>query len=255
MGGRLADKVALITGASRGIGRATALAFAREGATVVVNYVSRADAAEAVVREIEAGGGQAIAVQADVSRRPEVDAMVARALDRFGRVDVLINNAGVGARASTLTMTEADLDRVMAVNVKGVISCVQAVAPGMIERRYGRIVNVSSVAGLGTSLAETTPYAASKAALVGLTKRFALDLGPHGITVNTVCPGSIRTDMTRGDTAHAALMAEKAILGRQGEPEEVAAALLFLASDEASFITAQVLSVDGGRLDFLSHSA
>ena len=255
MAGRLTNKVALITGASRGIGRATALAFAREGASVVVNYISRRDAAEEVVRQISEGGGQAAAVQADVSKRSEVDALVAQSLECFDRIDLLVNNAGIGVRASTLTMTEADFDRLMAVNVKGVIHCVQAVAPGMMERRSGRIVNVSSLAGLGTALPETTPYAATKAALIGLTKRFAFDLGPYGITVNTVCPGFIQTDMTGGPGGRSTMAAERSILGRVGQPEEVAAALLFLVSDEASFITAQVLAVDGGRMDFLSRSA
>jgi 3-oxoacyl-[acyl-carrier protein] reductase len=154
-------------------------------------------------------------------------------------------------------MSDEALDEMIGVNLKGVIHCVQAVAPGMIERRSGKIVNIASIAGLGTSLVGNTPYAATKAAVIALTKRLALELGPHGINVNTVCPGFIRTEMAAASVDRSGFesVARKAVLGRVGEPDDIAHAALFLASDEASFITAQVLSVDGGRTDFLSHSA
>jgi 3-oxoacyl-[acyl-carrier protein] reductase len=252
---RLQDKVALITGASRGIGRATALAFAAEGASVVVNYNASAPAADEVVRLIAEGGHEAAAIQADVANRGQVDALTAAALDRFGRIDVLVNNAGIGIRGDTLTMSLDDLDAMMAVNVKGVIHCVQAVAPHMIQRGGGAIVNIASIAGLGTALSGNTPYAASKAALIGLTRRFALDLGDHGINVNTICPGVIITDMTRTETAQYANVIRRSMLGRVGRPEEIAGPAVFLASAEAAFMTGQVITVDGGRTDFLSHSA
>ena len=256
MTGRLAGKVALITGASRGIGRATALAFAAEGAGVIVNYNSNRAAAEEVVDAIAAAGSEGMAVQANVAVRDEVDAMVRAGLQRFGRIDILVNNAGVGLRGNVLNMDLDAFDRLLATNVKGVIHCIQAAGPSMVENGGGRIVNIASVAGLGTALADNTPYAASKATLVGLTRRFALDLGKHNINVNTICPGFIRTDMTsNSDPQRFAYMEEHSMLGRVGKPEEIAGPILFLASDEASFITGQVLTVDGGRTDFLSHSA
>jgi 3-oxoacyl-[acyl-carrier protein] reductase len=255
MAGRLADRVALVTGGSRGIGRAIALAFAREGAAVVVNYATRRDDAGRVVDEIGKSGGHAIAIGADVSREPEVRAMVDEARRRVGPIAVLVNNAGISARATLQSMTDAMLDEVIGVNVKGVVYCTRAAVPGMIERRHGRIVNITSIAGLGTSLPSTTPYAATKAAVIALTKRFALELGPHGITVNAISPGFIATEMTETSSTSYDAAAQKAVLGRVGRPEDIAAAALFLASEESSFITAQALSVDGGRMDFLSRSA
>ena len=256
MTGRLQGKVALVTGASRGIGRATALRFAREGAAVVVNFAARGDEAEGVVGAIEDAGGGAIAVRANVARRDEVVAMVEAALGHFGRIDILVNNAGVSRAANILNLTDEVLDEMIDVNLRGVIHCVQAVAPSLIERRSGSIVNVASIAGFGTALPDTTPYAATKAAVIALTQRLALELGPHGVNVNTICPGVIGTDMltANADAARLDAMAKKAVLGRIGEPEDIAAAALFLASEEAGFVTAQVLTVDGGRMDFLSHS-
>jgi 3-oxoacyl-[acyl-carrier protein] reductase len=248
-------KVALVTGASRGIGRATALALAAEGAAVVVNYVARQDDAERVTSEIEAGGGQALALRADVSREAEVSALVAEAQHRLGAIDVLVNNAGLFHPGTASSVAEETLDALVAVNVKGVIHCSRGVAPGMIARRYGKIVNVASIAGLGTTAADTTPYAATKAAVIALTKRLALELGPHGINVNAVCPGFVLTEMAASSGWDVDVIARKAVLNRVGRPEEIARAVLFLASDEASFVTAQALTVDGGRTDFLSRSA
>jgi 3-oxoacyl-[acyl-carrier protein] reductase len=257
---RLEGKVAVVTGASRGIGKATASVFARHGAAVVVNYAKRHGEARQLIEDIAQAGGRAIAIQADVSRKAEVLAMMERALGEFGKIDVLVNNAGILHRATILTLTEEGLDEMVAVNVKGMIHCTQAVAPHMIERRYGKIVNVSSIAALGTTMPDTTPYAATKGAIVSLTKRMALELGPHGINVNAICPGFIRTDMAVSSSspqeseAKLAGVEKKTMLGRVGAPEDVAYCALFLASDEASFITGQVLAVDGGRMDFLSHS-
>ncbi|MFQ5899090.1 MAG: SDR family NAD(P)-dependent oxidoreductase [Candidatus Methylomirabilia bacterium] len=260
MSERLIGKVALVTGASRGIGKATALVFARHRAAVVVNYFKGREPAHKLVDEIRKAGGQAIAVRADVARTAEVQAMVEEALGRFGKIDVLVNNAGIFHGGNIQTLTEASLDEMIGVNVHGILHCTQAIAPQMIERRYGKIVNIASIAGLGTALPDTTPYAATKGAIIALTKRLALELGPHGITVNAIAPGFIRTDMTvssgQREEAEAGLvnLASRAMLGRIGEPEDVAHSALFLASDEASFITGQVLTVDGGRTDFLSHS-
>jgi 3-oxoacyl-[acyl-carrier protein] reductase len=254
MAGRFDGKVALVTGASRGIGRAIALALASEGGVVGVNYVTRQDEADRVVAEIRAGGGQALALRADVSREPEVRAMVETAERRFGRIDVLVNNAGVFRPGRVGALGGEALEEMMAVNVAAVLHCVEAAAPGMRARRYGRIVTVSSIAGLGTAAAETTPYAMTKAAVNVLTKRLALELGPHGITVNAVSPGFIATEMAASSGASMEGMARKSMLGLVGAPEDIAHAVLYLASDEARFVTAQILTVDGGRMDFLSHS-
>jgi 3-oxoacyl-[acyl-carrier protein] reductase len=255
MTGKLAGKVALVTGASRGLGRGTARLFAREGAAVVVNYAAREDLAQEVVDAICSSGGQAMAIRADVARRSDVAAMVSAAVDRFGKLDILINNAGIWYGGTTLTVDSQQLDELMSVNVKGCINCIQEVAPGMMERRYGKIVNFSSAAGLGTMAPENTPYALTKAAVIALTKRAALELSPHGINVNVICPGLIRTEMGTAPTADRTVsgIVGRTLLGRIGEVDDVAAAALFLASDDSSYITAQILAVDGGRTDFLSH--
>jgi 3-oxoacyl-[acyl-carrier protein] reductase len=253
MSPRLENKVALITGASRGIGRATALAFAREGASVIVNYAKSRDGAEAVVKQIRESGGAAEAVQADVGDRAQVDSMARRAIERFGRIDLLVNNAGITIPGETLTLSTDDLDTLMATNVKGVIHCVQACAPSMIEHGGGKIANVSSIAAIGTALHGSTTYAATKAAVLALTRRFALELGPHQINVNAVCPGLINTAMAAAGGSQDYFI-EHSVLGRTGQPEEIAEPLVFLCSDEASFITGQVLTVDGGRTDYLSRS-
>jgi 3-oxoacyl-[acyl-carrier protein] reductase len=262
MPGRLNDKVALITGASRGIGRATATLFGREGASVIVNYAVRADAAGEVVAELEQAGGRSLAVQADVADRTAVDSMVSRVLDEFGRIDILVNNAGILLSGNVMSMNHDELDQMISVNVKGIVNCVQAVVPGMAKRGSGKIVNISSLAGLGTAVPETTPYGLTKAAVISLTKRMAFELGPKGINVNAICPGFVQTDMLASIAGSAeelaaslAAPAAKAALGRVGQPADIATGVLFLSSDESSFITAQVLTIDGGRMDFLTHSA
>jgi 3-oxoacyl-[acyl-carrier protein] reductase len=253
--GRLDGKVALVTGASRGIGRATAQRLAGEGAAVIVNFAERREAADAVVEDIRRAGGQAITIQANVADRNEVFAMVEQGFRQFSRIDVLVNNAGIFRSGTVQNLTETVIDEAIDVNVKGMIYCIQAVIPKMIERRYGKIINLSSTAAIGSSAPNTTPYALSKAAIIGLTKRVALDLRSHGINVNAICPGFIRTDLIGSLPAQMIeATVSRTLLGRLGEPDDIAAAVLFLASDDASFITAQVLTVDGGRTDLLSHS-
>ena len=260
MPGRVDGKVALVTGGSRGIGRAICLMLAREGAAVVVNFARQQSAAAEVVEQIRIAGGRAMAIGADVSDRAAVQHMVEAAVREYGRIDILVNNAGILARGTALDFDEVIFDRMMAVNVKGIVHTVQAIAPGMIARRSGRIVNISSLAGLGTAVANTTPYAVTKAAVIGLTKRQAFELGRDGITVNAICPGFVATEMLASLEPHdreeqLRALAAKAVLNRVGQPDDIAGVVLFLASDDSSFMTAQILSVDGGRTDFLTASA
>ena len=258
---RLKNKVAIITGGSRGIGRATSSMFARQGAAVVVNFRENSDKASQVVEEIHKAGGRAIPVQADVSDKSAVSAMVEKTISQFGQIDILINNAGIFLHGTVLTTLDKDLDQLIAINLKGIFHCVQAVAPHMMKHGYGKIVNVSSIAALATTVANTTAYATTKAAVNVLTKRMAFELSPHGINVNSVAPGFILTDMTRRQGERKAMeerfarTREKTLLKRNGEPEDIAHVILFLSTDEASFITGQILLVDGGRTDILSYSA
>ena len=255
------DQVALVTGGGRGIGRGTAKRLAALGAAVGVNYTARSDTAEAVAAEIRGAGGRAIAVRADVADAAAVAAMVARIEKELGPLSILVNNAGIDAGEGSLDGFEpAAWERLRQVNLDGVIHCVRAVMGGMRARRYGRIVNVSSLAGIGTALRGTTWYAATKAAVNILTKRFALELGRDGITCNCVAPGIVRSDMTEGSmtaeewSAVQARVATTTLSGRVGEPEDIANAVAFFAAPESGWVTGQVLAVDGGRMDFLSHA-
>ncbi|MEO6064004.1 MAG: 3-oxoacyl-[acyl-carrier-protein] reductase [Thermoflexales bacterium] len=242
----LTNKIALVTGASRGIGRAIALDLAARGATVVVNYNASAAAADEVVAAITAAGGKASAVQADVSKFEAAQALVKYAVDTYGRLDILVNNAGTTRDTLLMTMKEDDWDHIMATDLKSVFNCCKAASRGMIRQRAGRIVNITSVVGLAGGAGQTN-YAAAKAGVIGFTKSMAKEVGSRGITVNCVAPGFIPTALTNVLTLEQKEMAIKATpLGRFGTPEDVAHAVSFLASDLAAYITGAVLSVDGG---------
>jgi 3-oxoacyl-[acyl-carrier protein] reductase len=245
---RFEGKVAIVTGGARGIGRGIALRLAREGARVVVNYLSNQAAAEEVVGQIQAAGGEAMAVQGDVGNMAAAQALCDRAREAYGRIDVLVNNAGTTRDTLIMRMTEEDWDIVIDTNLKGAFNCIKAASRPMMKQRYGRIVNVTSVAGLDGNPGQAN-YASAKAGLVGLTKTVAKELGSRGITCNAVAPGFVHTDLTAsvpGDLVQLAI--ERAPLGRAGTAEDIAAAVAFLAADEASFVTGQVLAVDGGLL-------
>lgn len=243
---RLRDRVAIVTGASRGIGRAVALALASEGANVVVNYASSSNAAEEVVAAITEAGGNAITAQADVSKVEQVDALLNTTLEKFGRVDVLVNNAGITRDTLLLRMKPEDWQAVIDLNLTGVFLCTKAVSKGMLKQRSGRIINIASVAGQMGNPGQAN-YSAAKAGVIGFTKTVAKELASRGITVNAVAPGFIATDMTND------LKSEEILkyipLGRYGEPEEVAGMVKFLAADSAAaYITGQVFNVDGGMV-------
>jgi len=245
---RLAGKVAIVTGASRGIGRSVAEAFAANGARVVVNYNHGAELAATVVDGIRAGGGEAIAVGGDVSQAANVKRLVAETLAHFGRVDILVNNAGVMIAKDVLETTEDDWDLTIDVNLKGAYLCSKEVAPLMKAQGFGRIINMSSNSGLyHPSAMRFTEYVVSKAGMNGLTKAMALALGPQ-ITVNAICPGWIRTDMVEEiEPAIQQRILDETALKRWGTPSDVAASAVFLASPDADFITGELLIVAGGR--------
>ena len=261
---KLQGKVSLVTGSSRGIGKAIALTFAKEGADVIVNYEKNKERAEEVVKEIKAMGREAVAVQADVSSKNDVERMVNRAFKEFGRIDILVNNAGKAfSSPSILEATEEDWLKTAQINLFGPYYAIQAIAPYMIKQRYGKIVNISSNAALGTigrASGRAVPYAPVKAGLIILTKRLAFELGPYNINVNAVAPGLTRTEiMYTGRTEKEVneLIDEKAkssALRRIGEPQDIANVVLFLSSDESSFVTGQLIVADGGRADYLTHS-
>jgi 3-oxoacyl-[acyl-carrier protein] reductase len=240
------DQVAVVTGGSRGIGRAIALRLAQGGAKVVVNYRSNAEAASEVVAQIRAGGGEAVAVQADVSQVAEAQALIDAAKEAFDRVDILVNNAGTTRDTLLMRMSDDDWDVVIDTNLKGTFNCIKAVSRQMMRQRYGRIVNVASVAGISGNAGQAN-YASAKAGIIGLTKTVAKELGGRQITCNAIAPGLVPTDLTADLPQELVGQAiERTPLGRTGTVEDMAAAVAFLASDEAGFVTGQVLAVDGG---------
>lgn len=242
----LKDRVAVVTGASRGIGRAIALELGRRGATVVVNYNSSAEAAQAVVSEIEALGGAASAVQADVGDADEAAGLIEAAVKTHGGVDILVNNAGTTRDNVIMRLKPADFDDIIRTNLRSAWLCSKAASRPMMRKRSGRIINITSISGIVGQFGQTN-YSASKAGLIGLTKSLARELADRGVTVNAVAPGFIETDLTRDltdDLRQASLTLIP--LGRWGTVQEIAATVGFLASDDAAYITGQVLVVDGG---------
>ena len=253
---KLNGRVAIVTGAAQGIGEAIAKRLASEGAAVVVADID-IEKAQRVAGEIRSQGRVAIALQTNVARRAEVQDMVRTTLENFKAMHILVNNAGIVRRAPLLEMAEDAWDIVLDVNLKGVFNCTQAVLPHMIEQRYGKIINISSVAGIGHyGRGGLASYAASKAGVIQLTKVTASEAGQYGINVNCICPGMIVTSLTyagygTNEEARTSIEQRKklTVLGRAGTPEDVANLALFLAGDDSSFITGQVIAVDGGRTD------
>lgn len=244
----LNEKVALVTGASRGIGRAIALELARAGADVVVNYAGSEQAAADVVAAIEALGRRAVKLRANVGAAAEAEELVKQALEAFGKVDILVNNAGITRDNLIMRMKEEEFDQVIQTNLKGVFNCLKAVTRPMMKQRYGRIINISSVVGVLGNAGQAN-YVAAKAGVIGLTKSAARELASRGITVNAVAPGYIVTDMTEQlpEEMKGKLM-EQIPLARLGQPEDIAKAVRFLASDDASYMTGQTIHVDGGMV-------
>ena len=242
----LSEKVALVTGGSRGIGRAVALALAEHGARVAVNYVANAQAAQEVVQRITDGGSQAIAVQGDVSQAEDAKRLVSETLAAFDGIHILVNNAGLTQDNLLLRMSEEAWDHVIAVDLRGAFLCTKAAVRPMIRQRWGRIINIASAAGVVGNAGQAN-YAAAKAGLIGLTKAVAKEIASRNVTANAIAPGLVETEMT----ADLAPAQEQAILqliplGRPATPEEIAPAVVFLASEEACYITGHVLAVDGG---------
>ena len=244
---KLRDRVAIVTGASRGIGRAIAEALAAEGGKVVVNYASSSSAADEVVAAITAAGGEAIALQADVSKADQVDTLIKTVKDQWGRVDILVNNAGITRDTLLMRMKPEDWQAVIDLNLTGVFLCTRAVTKIMLKQKSGRIVNIASVAGQMGNPGQAN-YSAAKAGVIGFTKTIAKELASRAITVNAVAPGFISTDMTK-DIKGTEELLKYIPLGRFGQPEEVAGLVRFLAADPAAaYITGQVMNVDGGMV-------
>lgn len=245
---RLGGKVAVVTGGSRGVGRAVCLAFAREGASVVVNYATRPDAAEEVVREIEKLGQKAVSVGADVATWEGAERVVKAAIENFGKIDILVNNAGFTRPAMLHKMTEEDWQAVIDIHLKAPWLCIKAAFPYMTEQKSGSIINVASVAGVVGTVGQIN-YSAAKGGVIALTKSAARELAPYGIRVNCVVLGIVETEMSekiRTDPKLVEVYKRRILLGRFASPEEVTEAFVFLASDGASYITGQVVMVDGG---------
>lgn len=255
---RLKDRVAIVTGGGAGIGRSVCVNMVKEGAKVVVADINR-ETAQETADTLTKEGGDAMAFQMDVTQKSAVQTMAAEALKAYGKIDILVNNAGTDIKGAITELTERTWDTLMDINLKGVFLCTQAVSHSMIERRYGRIVNISSMAGK-TGEPLTSPYCATKFGVIGFTQSIALELGKHNVTVNAVCPGPVDTDLIRQSVAQSAKIKGMAPedflqeffinptpLGRIAQPVDIARAVIFLASDEAEFITGSTLNVSGGR--------
>ncbi len=242
----LTGRAALVTGASRGIGRAIALQLARSGAAVAINYSQSESQAKAVQAEIQSCGGRAITAQGDVSAPDDAERIVREALEAFDRLDILVNNAGFNRDTLILRMSVEDWDQVMAVNLRAVFLCTKAALRPMLRQRWGRIINIGSVSGLAGNAGQAN-YAAAKSGLIGFTRAVAREMGSRGVTANLVAPGLIKTELTkdiRQEIVDLSMM--RILVGRLGTPEDIAATVAFLASEEASYITGHVLPVDGG---------
>ena len=240
------DKVAIVTGASRGIGRAIALEFGGRGARVVVNFNQNSSAADEVAKKISESGGEAFTHQADVSVFEQADGLVKTAIEKYGDLHILVNNAGITRDGLIMTMSESDWDDVIQTNLKSTFNCCKAAIRHMLRRRYGRIINIASVSGIMGNPGQTN-YSASKAGQIGFTRALAREVASRTITVNAIAPGFIQTDIwsTVPEDAQESLM-DIIPLGRVGQPEEIAKAAAFLASDDAAYITGHILTVDGG---------
>jgi 3-oxoacyl-[acyl-carrier protein] reductase len=246
----LKDRTAIVTGGSRGIGKAIALELAKRGAKVVVNYVTSKKAADEVVKQIKSIGGDALAVQTDVSDFNQASDLIKAALEKFDKIDILVNNAGITRDKLIMMMSEKDWDDVQDINLKGTFNCSKAAVKHMMRKRHGRIINITSVAGQMGNAGQTN-YSASKAGQIGFTKALAREIAPRNITVNAIAAGYVETDIWDGvpDEIREGLLT-LIPLGRKGEPEEIAYAVAFLASDEAGYITGQCLAIDGGMAMF-----
>lgn len=244
----LKGKTAIVTGASRGIGRSTAIKLASLGANIILNYRSNEEEASKVEEEIKAFGVETIKIKADISKIEEVENMISTAKEKFGSIDIMVNNAGITKDTLIMRMKEEDFDSVINVNLKGVFNCLKCITPVMMKQKSGKIINLSSVVGISGNAGQVN-YAASKAGVIGMTKSLAKEIGSRGITVNAVAPGFIETDMTEVLGEKAKDEYKKGIpLRRLGKPEDVANVIAFLASDAADYVTGQVIHVDGGMV-------
>jgi 3-oxoacyl-[acyl-carrier protein] reductase len=245
---RLKGKVALVTGSSRGVGRAIALAYAREGASVVINYTANQAAGEEVITAIKEMGEKAVLVKADVSKAADAEALVQKGIDEFGGIDILVNNAGLSRPAMLLKMTEDQWDQVVDIHLKGAFLCTQFAARHMKEQNKGKIINVTSVAGIVGTVGQIN-YSAAKGGLLSFTKSAARELARYNVCVNVICLGIVATDMTekiRTDEKLKEIYMNRILLKRFAEPDDISPAFVFLSSDEADYITGQLLCVDGG---------